>query len=315
MSQFVEVIEFLDNSGNEIVHRIPEEGSGEIKLGAQLIVRESQVAIFFRDGKALDTFGPGSYMLSTQNIPILTKILALPYGFESPFKAEVYFIGKKVFTNLGWGTKEPILLHDRELKMVRLRAFGIFSIRIAEPQLFLNKLVGTQGIYKSDAAQDFLRGIIGGRFADLLGGNLKTVFDLPAYYDELAALLKGRVKEDFEKYGLDLVDLIINSISLPEDVQKMVDERAGLEAVGGLDKYLQFKAAKALEEAAKNPGGGAASAGVGLGAGAGLGISMVGMIQQAAQSTPAQGIKTCGSCSMKIPATAKFCSECGAKQT
>jgi len=315
MSEFVEVIEFFDETGQEMAHRFPEKGSAEIKLGAQLVVRESQEAIFFRDGKALDTFGPGSFMLSTENIPIITKVLSLPYGFKSPFRAEVYFINRKTFLNLKWGTKEPILFRDTELKMVRLRAFGMFSLRVKESQLFVNKVVGTRGVYATSELGDFYREIIVGRFNDLLGENLKTIFDLPKYYDELATALKSRLVEDFGQYGIELIDLIINSVSIPEDVQKIVDERSGLEAVGGLQRYMQFKAAKALEEAAKNPSGGSAGAGVGIGAGLGMGVTLAQMLQQSMK--PDNDVKPvlCAKCNSVITILAKFCPECGEKLT
>ena len=169
MSQFIEVIECLDRSPETIVSRFPAQGSAEIKLGAQLIVRESQAAIFFRDGRALDTFGAGRHTLTTLNVPLLTKPLSLPLGGTSPFRAEVYFVNLNSFVNQKWGTMEPILFRDSELDMVRLRAFGIFSFRISNPQVFVNTLVGTVGEFTSDAVADFFRGFIVTQVAGLPG--------------------------------------------------------------------------------------------------------------------------------------------------
>ena len=181
----MEVIEFLDNSGNTMVQRIPEDGPTEIKWGAQLTVRESQVAVFFRDGKALDVFEAGRHVLQTQNIPILTKLVtSLGYGSKSPFRAEVYFLNKKLFPKLKWGTKEPILFKDTELKMIRIRSFGIFSIQIADPSLFLNKVVGTQGFYTDAHISDYLKNILITRCTTILGNDLKKVVDCAQGFDK-----------------------------------------------------------------------------------------------------------------------------------
>ena len=261
----IEVLQYFDQTGTELVHRIPETGYHGHQAGRQLIVQENQAAVFFRDGKALDTFGPGRHTLTTNNIPLLTRLLSIPFGGKSPFQASVLFVARHTFQDLKWGTKEPIAFRDTELRMVRLRAFGKYSMRIADPQLFVGSIVGTRGIVSSEAIGSFLRDIVVARLNDLLGENLKTIFDLPAYYDELAAGVKSRVADDFSKQGLELVDLIISAITPPEEVQKMIDERSGMGAIGDMNAYMQFKAAQSIQDAAKQEGG---AAGQGHGSGA-----------------------------------------------
>ena len=247
----MEIIEYVDQLGTEMVHRVPERGSGEFKIGSQLIVRENQWAVFFRDGKALDTFGPGRHTLSTQNIPFLTALITTPLFGDTPFRAEVFFVNRSVFTDQKWGTAEPVLFRDSEFKMVRLRANGIYSLQVVDPKLLVLKLVGTRSIYTTGQIEDFLRGIIVGRLSDLLGESLDSVLDLPRYYDELGAGLKARVKDDFYQYGIALVDFVVNAITPPEDVLKRIDERSGMEAIGGMDRYFQFKAAQAIGDIAE----------------------------------------------------------------
>ena len=284
MPKLMDVIEFFDDKGDKMVVRIPSDGQAEINWGAQLTVRESQSAIFFRDGKAQMVFGPGRHVLKTQNIPGITKfVTSFGYGPDSPFRAEVYFLNMKLFRNLKWGTKEPILFRDPELHMVRLRSHGMYSIQIKDPGLFLNRMVGTQNVFSDDDIQDYLKSIATSRLVNVLGDQVKSIFDLPKYYDALSCILKAVVADDFTACGLELVDFFINSISLPEEVQKMVDERTSMKAIGDMENYMKFKTAKSIEEAAKQPGG-AAGAGVGLGAGVGMGMMLPGMIKEAFQS-------------------------------
>jgi membrane protease subunit (stomatin/prohibitin family) len=316
----LEVIEWLDPDGREVVHRIPERGSTDIKMGAQLIVRESQAAVFFRDGKGLDVFGPGRHTLSTLNLPILTKLLSLPWGFTSPFRAEVVFVNAKVFPDLKWGTKEPVAFKDKELGVVRLRAFGIFSARVTQPLLFVNTLVGTQGAYGSDQVEAYLREVIVSRLNDFLGEHLETVYQLPQQYDEIGVAVKTRLRDDFRRYGLELIDFFINAITPPPDVQKMMDERSGMGAVGNLDDFMKFKAAKALGDAAAGVGasGGQTGAGLGMGMGAGLGFMLPGMIYRNLHPEDAdperireRGTVRCPDCHGDVPIAARFCPSCG----
>ena len=329
----LEILEHHDPSGEEIVYRFPPQGSADIKLGAQLVVHETQEAVLYRDGKALDVFGPGRHTLSTQNIPLLGKIIGAPFGGDSPFRVSVVFVNKKTFIDQKWGTREPVVFRDSELGMVRLRAFGNYSYRIADSQLFVNTVVGSQGLFETSRLQDFYRDVIVSRLNDLLGETLKTIFDLARYYDELGTAAKARLAEDFAKYGVDLADFYINSITPPDEVQEKMDERSAMGAVGDMNTYMQFKAAQAIQDAAEGGGGegGAAGAGMGLGLGAGFGAMMPGMIansmQQASQGGQPQGGGAapaaaaaaaaggfCSDCGSKMPAGAKFCPGCGTKQ-
>jgi len=293
--------------------------------------------VLYRDGKALDTFGPGRHTLSTQNIPLLGKIIGAPFSGESPFRVSVVFVNKRTFIDQKWGTREPVVFRDSELGMVRLRAFGTYAYRIGDSQLFVNTVVGSQGVFETIRLQDFYRDIIVSRLNDLMGETLKTIFDLPKYYDELGTAAKARVIEDFAKYGVDLTDFYINSVTPPDEVQEKMDERAAMGAVGDMNTYMQFKAAQAIQDAAQGgggaggEGGGAASAGMGLGLGAGFGAMMPGMIagamQQAqaggggaAAAAPAAGAAQasggsfCTECGGAVPAAGKFCPNCGHTQ-
>jgi len=235
----LEVIEHHDPTGQEIVYRFPQQGSAEIKLGAQLVVQEAQEAVLYRDGKALDVFGPGRHTLSTQNIPLLGKIIGAPFGGKSPFRVAVVFVNKRTFIDQKWGTREPVVFRDSELGMVRLRAFGIYAYRIQDSQLFVNTVVGSQGRFDTHDLQDFYRDVIVSRLNDLMGETLDTIFDLPKFYDELGAAAKARATEDFAKYGVDLTDFYINSITPPDEVQEKMDERAAMGAVGDMNTYMQ----------------------------------------------------------------------------
>jgi membrane protease subunit (stomatin/prohibitin family) len=305
-SIFMEVIEWFDDTGKEIAHRIPGEGSGEIKYGAQLTVRESQTAVFFYEGKAYDATGPGRHTLSTLNIPIITKILSLPWGFTSPLRAEVYFVNMKLFPNLTWGTRDPVAFKDSQLGLIRLRAHGVFNIRVVQPTLFLNTIVGTQNVYMVSDIEDYLGKVIVSRFNDYLGEKLDTVLNLPGQYDAISnGLIKG-LEEDFSKLGLMLSNLYIDSITPPPDVQKAIDDKSKLGIFDDLNKLLKMKAAMALENASQNQGQG------GAGLGMGLGFMMPAMYSEITKNTPqAREDLKCPECQNVITTDARFCAACG----
>ena len=291
MPKLMEILEYVDPTGEVMVKRLPDSGEYEITYGSQLIVRESQVAIFFRDGRSLDVFTTGRHVLKTQNLPVLTKLITgLGYGKnESVFKSEVYFINMKLFRNLKWGTSEPILFKDDELQMIRLRGFGIFSIQIDDPSLFLNKVVGTQGIFIAQEIENYLKNIIVARLTSTIGNFMKTIFELPSNFDELSIAVRLSIQAEFEGLGLKIHDYLINSISVPPEVQEMIDTRSGMAAVGNMNEFVKYKAAMSLQDAAQNPSG-AAAAGVGIGAGMGMGFMLPQMLSGAMQDSGSQGV-------------------------
>ncbi len=310
---FLEVLEWFDDTGRAIVHRIPETGSGEIKLGAQLTVRESQAAVFYYQGKAYDAFAAGRHTLTTANIPILNKILSIPWAMTSPLRAEVYFVNMKSFPNLKWGTKDPVAFKDAELGLIRLRAFGMFNLRVVQPVLFINNLVGTQGVYTTQDIDEYLSRVIVSRFNDHLGENLDTIFNLPGRYDDLSEGLKKRLAEDFSHYGLALTHLYISSITPPPEVQQAIDDKSRLAVFDDLNKLLKMKAAMAVEKISEQQG--EAGAGVGMG----LGVMMPAMFSNLFGGGPPPGnggapsgpVTTCPDCKGPVPAEARFCNHCG----
>ncbi len=282
----LEVIEWANAGQNEMVQRVPEAGSGEFRLGSQLIVRDYQTAVFYHNGQAQDRFGPGRYTLSTENIPLLTDLLSIPFGGKSPFRTEVYFVSLRTFLDLKWGTPQPVALRDPDLGLARLRAFGTFAIQIADPALLVTKLVGGQGLYGTQDMVGWLRNVVVSRFADQLGELKVGLFDLPAHYDELGAALAARTRDDFAAVGLDLRALFVTSINTTEDTQKAIDERAAMGAIGDMDKYLRFKAAQGLGESGS---AGGMAAGVSIGAGAGLGAALAQSLLAGTSPAPAAG--------------------------
>jgi membrane protease subunit (stomatin/prohibitin family) len=312
---FLENLEWFDETGQELVHRLPEEGSGEIKYGAQLTLRESQAGVFYYKGKAVGAFGPGRHTLKTANIPLLTKIASLPWGMKSPLRAEVYFVNLKVFTNLKWGTRDPVAFKDSELGLIRLRAFGVFNLQVVQPMLFINRLVGTQGIYTTAEVEEYLNRVIISRFNDYMGESIDSILNLPSKYDQLSEGLAERLHEDFGHFGINLTHIYISSITPPPEVQQAIDDRSRMGVFDDMNKLMQMKAAMAMEKASEAEGG------AGMGMGAGMGLMMPAMFAQYfAGGLPQSGQKAeaknfeCPECHHAISVDAKFCQQCGHQQ-
>jgi membrane protease subunit (stomatin/prohibitin family) len=344
-SQFIEVIEWLDDSGNTILYRFPVQGQ-EIKNGAQLTVRESQAAVFVFQGQIADVFGPGRYTIDGGNTPILTKLGAWKYGFNSPFKAEVYFVNTKQFTDLKWGTSNPVMMRDTDFGMVRLRAFGIYSIRVTDPQALIKEVAGTNAHFVTEDIEGQLKRTLVSGFSDALAESKIAALDLASNYDELGKFTRSKLNEDFNSFGLELSKFLIENISLPAEVEGAMDKRTSMGVIGDVGRYAQFQAADAMRDAAQNPSGGA-STGAGLGAGFAIGNAMAGAMTNAmnqsknqedagtqakcpkcgaanlanakfctdcgAQMHPAVGTAACAKCGAQMPAGSRFCNECGTK--
>lgn len=307
---FLEILEWFDKTGLEIVQRIPADGSGEIKFGAQIIVRESQAGVFFYNGKAIHVFGAGRHTLKTGNIPILNKFLSIPWGLTSPLRAEAYFINMKVFPDLKWGTRDPVAFKDKELGLIRLRAFGMFNIRVIQPLLFINSLIGSMAGFTTEDIEAYLGKVIVSRFNDYMGDNLDTILNLPGKYEAWANGLQKSLADEFGRFGLALTDLFITSITPPPEVQKLMDDRSALGLFDDMNKLMQLKAATAMEKAAENPGT------TGQGMGMGLGFMVPSMVSQMTQTSPPDPVsgetgQKCPDCKQRVPEDAGFCPFCG----
>ncbi len=291
MARVFDVIESVDESRSQMVTRVPERGSGDFRIGSQLIVRESQAAVFFRDGHALDTFGPGRHTITTANIPLLVGLVGKAFSGESPFKAEAYFVSLREFTDLKWGTPTPITMKDSELGMARVQARGTYGLQIVDPQLFVNKIVGTQGLYRTPNIEGFFRSMLLTKLADLIGEMGNSVIEIAAMTEEIVAAVRAKAAEEFAARGVTLTSVYAEYIGPTEETAKAIDERASMGAIGDMQAYMQFQAARGMRDAAQQPGG-TAGAGVGLGAGVGMGAAMAQMMaqsmQQPGQQQPAQ---------------------------
>ena len=282
--QLIDIIEWLDSTQDTIVFRFERQGN-EIKNGAKLIVRESQVAIFVSEGQIADIFDvPSTYTLETKNLPILGTLKGWKYGFNSPFKAEVYFVNTRRFTNLKWGLKNPLMLRDAEFGVVRVRAFGTYGLRVSDPSTLLRQLVGTNQDFSTEDISEQIRNMIVSRFSEILAEMKIPVLDVAANYSELGDLIAQKMRLELVDFGLELINLMVENVSLPPEVEAVMDKRTSMGVIGNLSAYTQFQAAQAMEAAAKNPGGDA-SAGIGMG----MGFAMANQMSRAMnQQTPQQ---------------------------
>lgn len=310
----LKVIEWKDNSKDIVVYRFPMDDRYAIMTGSTLVVRESQVAIFVYKGKVADIFEPGTYKLSTENMPFISKILALPTAFELPVQAEVYFVNTKQFTGQKWGTQNPIALRDKDFGVVRLRGYGIYAFRIVDPKKFMNEMFGTNHIYTTSDVAEQLRPMVIQAITDCIAESKISLLDLAANYKEFSQKVEENSDNEFADYGIKLERLVIENMSLPEDVERALDERSKVGIMEDkIGAYSQLQAAQALRDAAKNPNGNnMASLGVGLGVAGAMGNVFGNSLNT--QNKPKPKTKQCVKCGMEIPERSKHCPECGAPQ-
>jgi membrane protease subunit (stomatin/prohibitin family) len=289
-SEFIDIVEWLDSSNDTMVYRF-ERFQNEIKNGAKLVVRPGQKAVFVNEGQVADAFEPGTYELTTQNLPILTTLKGWKYGFNSPFKAEVYFFSTRVFTNLKWGTANPIMVRDPELGPVRLRAFGTYNLRIADPIKLLQDVVSTDGLFQVDEISDQIRNSIMTAFAGAVSGSGIALLDLASRYRDLGNTIRSGMVEDLERLGLELPQLLIENVSLPEEVETALDKRASMGILGNMQQYAQFQAANAIEASANNPNGGGTPA-LDFGVGIAMGQQLMNTMAQPAAAAVQAPVQT-----------------------
>lgn len=289
--EFVDIIEWTDASTDTMVYRF-ERHNNEIKYGAKLTVRESQVAVFVDEGQFADVFEPGMYTLETSNLPILSTLKGWKHGFNSPFKSEIYFVNTKRFNDLKWGTKNPIMMRDADFGMVRVRAFGTYAMRVADAKTFLKEIVGTNWRFTTDEISEQLRNYLVSGFAEAVATANMPVLDLYSHYDDMGDNLAKLMGSKFNSLGVDLLDLLIENVSVPPEVEQAIDTRSKMGAVGNLDNYMKFQAADAMVKGAENPGG-AGGLGAQIAAGQIMGqMLQPGVAQPAATTPPAMPAQT-----------------------
>ncbi|HXA68630.1 MAG TPA: SPFH domain-containing protein [Bryobacteraceae bacterium] len=335
--QFIDVIQWTEPEDGILAYRYPMEDM-EIQNGGKLTVRDSQMAVFVNEGRIADVFGPGLYTLSTQTLPILTYIMNWDKAFKSPFKSDVYYFSTRLQTNQRWGTATPITIRDKEFGAIRMRGYGIYTYKIADPKVFYQKLSGTRDMYRVPDLEGQLRNTIVARMTDTFAQSSVPFLDMAANQQELGQKITDNLKPSFADLGISLEAFVVENISLPDELQKMLDQRISMNMLGDMNKYTQFQVAQSMPIAAANEGGGAAGIGVGLGAGMAMAQSMMnamkpgeqpppaggggpatapaaGPAAPAAPAAPATGTKFCMNCGKSIPKGAKFCPECGGAQS
>jgi len=340
--QFIDVIQWTEPEDGILSYRYPMEDM-EIQNGGKLTVRDSQMAVFVNEGRIADVFGPGLYTLSTQTLPILTYIMNWDKAFKSPFKSDVYYFSTRLQTNQRWGTATPITIRDKEFGAIRMRGYGIYTYKIADPKVFYQKLSGTRDMYRVADLEGQLRNTIVARMTDSFAQSSVPFLDMAANQEELGKKIAENLKPSFAELGISLEAFVMENISLPDELQKMLDQRISMNMLGDMNKYTQFQVAQSMPIAAANEGGGAAGIGAGLGAGMVMAQNMMnamrpgespapgggpagapgggpaatpagGPATPAAPATPATGTKFCMNCGKSIPKGAKFCPECGGAQ-
>ncbi len=313
--QLLSVIEWSDQSKDIIVYKYPLQDKQEIMNSSTLVVRESQVAVFVHKGEIADVFGAGTYKLATENIPFLTKMLSLSTGGNSRIKADVYFVNTKRFLGLKWGTQNPIMMRDVDFGNIRLRGYGTFAFKVIDAARFMKEVFGTNSIYRVNDIVTQYKSTLVQLLTDVIGESKLSALDLAAKYKELSKLVEEKSKEEFAPLGLELSNFVIENLSLPEDVEKMLDERTKMGVIEDkMGTYTQYKTANAIGDAAKNPSaGGIAGLGVGLGAGVNMGAAFS-EAAGSAKNTQKKVTIQCVKCGATISGDSKFCPECGATQ-
>jgi membrane protease subunit (stomatin/prohibitin family) len=306
--ELIDIVQWIDDTNDTMVYRF-ERYNNQIKFGAQLTVREGQTAVFVNEGKIADVFQPGMHTLETKNLPVLSTLQGWKYGFNSPFMAEVYFCSMRQFTDLKWGTMNPIMLRDAEFGPVRLRAFGTYVVKVSDPQVLIRQIVGTDGRFTVEEIVNQLRNLIVSRFAEIAGQSKIPVLDMAANYGEMGDFLTKKIAPEFQTYGIELTKLLVENISLPPAVEEALDKRTSMGVVGNLAAYTQFNIANSIPDAAKNPGGLAAA-----GAGLGMGMAMAAPIGQALSGQQPAGAASIGA-PPPLPGAATYFVAVEGKQT
>jgi membrane protease subunit (stomatin/prohibitin family) len=327
--QFIDVIDWVEPEDGILAYRYPMQDR-EIQNGGKLTVRDSQIAIFVNEGKVADQFGPGLYTLNTHTLPILTYLQNWDKAFQSPFKSDVYYFLTRIQTNQHWGTPNPVTIRDKEFGAVRMRGFGIYSYHITDPKVFYTKISGTRDEYRTSDLEGQLLNTIVGRISDTFANSGVPFLDMAANQTALAEKITAQLKPGFAEFGLSLDSFVVENLSLPDELQKILDQRIGMNIVGDMARYTQYQVAQSIPVAAANEGGGAAGVGAGLGAGVAMGQAMMDAIKKAGPgaaesgsapatgaattAAPAAATKFCLSCGKPIPKASKFCPECGQAQ-
>jgi membrane protease subunit (stomatin/prohibitin family) len=323
--QFIDVIDWVEPENGILAYRYPMQDR-EIQNGGKLTVRESQLALFVNEGRVADAFGPGLYTLNTQTLPILTYIMNWDKKFQSPFKSDVYFLSSRIQTDQHWGTQNPITIRDKEFGAVRLRGFGIYSYHVNDAKTFYSKISGTRDLYRVGDLEGQLRNTIIAKMTDTFAASQVPFLDMAANQGALGEKIKEQVQPAFTEYGLTLDSFVVENLSLPEELQQMLDQRISMNMIGDMGRYTQYQVAQSIPIAAANEGGGGVGVGAGLGAGVAMGQAMMDAVKKAttgptaetsaapAVGAPSAESKFCQECGKSIPRSSKFCPECGKPQ-